>query len=85
MKLVGTDDETRCLTETLVELVLTEVNTGVTFRFLRVLQLHCDDHNNNNIGPFKSDFLSQKVQISSLCFMGVKKYNTVFQEKRISL
>lgn len=40
MKLVGTDDETGYLTETLVKLVLTEVNTGVTFRPLRVLQLH---------------------------------------------
>lgn len=85
VKLVGTDDETGYFTETLVKLVLTEVNTSVTFRSLRVLQLHCDEHNNYNFGPFKSDFQSQKVQISSLCFMGVKKCNTVFQEKRISL
>lgn len=46
MKLVGTDDEDGYLTETLVKLFLTEVNTGVTFRPLRALQLHCDEHNN---------------------------------------
>lgn len=85
MKLVGTDDETGYLTETLVKLVLTEVNTGVTFRSLRVLQRHCDEHNNYNIGPFKSYFQSQIVQIRSLCYIGDKKCNTVLQEKRISL
>lgn len=46
MKLVGTDDETGYLTETLGKLVLTEVNIGVTLRPLRTLQLHCDEHNN---------------------------------------
>lgn len=77
---MGTDDETRYLIEMLVKLVLTEVNTGVTFRPLRVLQLHCDEHNNYNIGPFKSDFQSQNVQ-TRICVLWELRSVTLSSKK----